>query len=192
MNLGFDIDGVIANFTAPLIDTIKKNYGVTLTEKDIYCFHLNTVLGITKTEETDLITEILKQDLPLYVGAKETLNKLSREGHSIFLLTGRWGYLREVTEVWLKDKGVSYTELHLLNVGKKYQADIAELDLIVEDSLEDALEWTRRVKNVLVYDHPYNQTFNVKKLTKRVHNWSEIYHEIQQLKSSNQRGDSTT
>ncbi len=191
MNLGFDIDGVIANFAGPLISTIKKNYGMTLTEKDIYCFDLNIVLGITKAEETDLITEILKQDLPLYVGAKETLEQLSREGHGIFLLTGRWSYLRDTTEVWLKEKSVPYNELHLLNIGKKYQADIAKLDLIVEDSLEDALEWTRKVKHVLVYDHPYNQTFNVKNLTKRVYNWSEIYHEIQHLKLSNQTGVST-
>lgn len=191
VNLGFDIDGVIANFADPLIGTIKKNYGVTLKEKDIYCFDLNIVLGITKAEETQLITEILKQDLPLYAGAKETLERLSREGHSIFLLTGRWSYLRDVTQVWLKEKGVPYNELHLLDVGKKYQANIEGLDVIVEDSLEDALEWTRKVQNVLVYDHPYNQSFNVKGLTKRVYNWSEIYHEIQHLKGSNQTGAKT-
>ena len=104
MNLGFDIDGVIANFAGPLISTIKANYGVTLTEKDIYCFDLNIVLGITHAEETKLITEILKQDLPLYTGAKETLEQLISEGHSIFLLTGRWSYLRDITQGWLKER----------------------------------------------------------------------------------------
>ncbi len=192
MNLGFDIDGVIANFAGPLINTIKTNYGVTLTEKDIYCFDLNIVLGITRAEETALITEILKQDLPLYTGAKETLERLSREGHSIFLLTGRWSYLREITQGWLKNKGVPYNELHLLNIGKKYQANISKLDVIVEDSLEDALEWTQKVNKVLVYDHPYNQSFNVKNLTKRVYNWNEIYQEIQQLKLPNHTGANTS
>ncbi len=191
MNLGFDIDGVIANFAGPLITTIKKNYGLTLTEKDIYCFDLNIVLGITKAEETELITEILKQDLPLYNGAKETLEQLSREGHSIFLLTGRWSNLGDITQSWLKEKGVPYNELHLLNIGKKYQANIEALDLIVEDSLEDALEWTRRVKNVLIYDHPYNQSFNIRNLTKRIYNWNEIYREIQHLNPSNHTGAST-
>ncbi len=188
MNLGFDIDGVIANFAGPLIETIKGNYGLTLKESDIYCFDLNIVLGITKAEETQLITDILRQNLPLYAGAKETLEQLSREGHSIYLLTGRWGNLRDVTEVWLKEKAVPYNELHLLNIGKKYQAPVESLDLIVEDSLEDALEWTQKVKNVLVYDHPYNHSFNVKGLTKRVYNWKEIYQEIQQLNSLNHTG----
>jgi len=50
MNLGFDIDGVIANFSKPLLDTIKEKYGLTLQVMDIYTFDLNIVLGITKAE----------------------------------------------------------------------------------------------------------------------------------------------
>jgi Uncharacterized conserved protein len=181
MKLGFDIDGVIANFSQPLIQTIKKNYGLTLTEKDITRFSLSVVLGITRIEETHLITDILQQDLPIYPGAKETLEQLSREGHSIYLLTGRYTPLRELTQTWLKNKGVPYNELHLLEMGRKYQVNIDGLEVIVEDSLEEALEWTSRVKTVLIYDHPYNQTLNVKNLTKRVYSWSEIYQEIHRL-----------
>jgi uncharacterized HAD superfamily protein len=181
MKLGIDIDGVIANFAQPLIQTIKRNYGLTLTEKDITRFSLSHVLGITRSEETQLITDILQQDLPIYPGAKETLEQLSREGHSIYLLTGRYAPLRDLTQTWLKDKGVPYNELHLLEMGKKYQVNIEGLDVIVEDSLEEALEWSARVKTVLLYDHPYNQTLNVKNLTKRVYSWSEIYQEIHRL-----------
>jgi uncharacterized HAD superfamily protein len=183
MNLGFDIDGVIANFSKPLLETIKENYGLNLKVSDIYTFSLNIVLGITKAEGIHLITETLKKDLPLNFGAKETLEQLSREGHSIYLLTGRYDYLRELTQSWLKEKGVPYTQLHLLNIGEKYLAKVDPLDLIVEDSLEEALEWTHKVRNVLVYDQPWNKTLNVKNLTKRVYNWNEIYNEIHQLKN---------
>ncbi len=184
LNLGFDIDGVIANFSKPLLELIKENYGLTLAEKDIYTFDLNIVLGITRTEGNQLITEILKKDLPAYPDAKETLEQLSREGHNIYLLTGRYGHLRDITQSWLKEKGIPYTELHLLNVGEKYLADVAPLDLIVEDSLVEALEWSQKVKNILVYDQPWNQTLNVKNLTKRVHSWKEIYNKIQELKAT--------
>jgi uncharacterized protein len=181
MKLGFDIDGVIANFSEILIQTIKKNYGLTLREQDITSFSLSAVLGITKAEEIQLVTDILHRDLPIYPGAKETLEKLSREGHCIYLLTGRYSHLRELTQTWLKEKDVPYNELHLLEMGKKYQVNISGLDVIVEDSLEEALEWTNKVKTVLLYDHPYNQTLNVKNLTKRVYNWNEIYQEIRRL-----------
>lgn len=181
MNLGFDIDGVIANFTEPLLEIIKDKYGLALKVSDIYTFDLGVVLGITKTESNQLINETLKKDLPLNSGAKETLEQISREGHSIYLLTGRFGYLRDLTQSWLNEKEVPYTQLHLLNVGEKYLAKVEPLDLVVEDSLEEALEWTRKVRNVLVYDQPWNRTLNVKGLTKRVYNWSQIYSEVQSL-----------
>lgn len=181
LNLGFDIDGVIADFSKPLLQTIKKNYGLNLKPTDIYCFNLDIVLGITHREEEQLIVEVLKQDLPLNKGAKETLERLSREGHSIYLLTSRYGHLRDITEFWLKEKGISYNQLHLLNNGKKYLAEIEPLDLIVEDSLQEALGWTQKVQKILIYDQPWNKTLNVKNLTKRVYNWDQIYSEIQQL-----------
>jgi len=178
LNLGFDIDGVIADFSNPLLETIKRNYGLTLKKSDIYCFDLDAVLGITGSEEEQLIVEVLKQDLPLNPCCKETLERLSREGHNIYLLTSRYGHLRGVTESWLKEKGVPYTQLHLLNNGKKYLAEVEPLDLIVEDSLQEALAWTQKVKHVLIYDQPWNKTLNVRNLTKRVFNWNEIYSEI--------------
>jgi len=184
MNLGFDIDGVIANFTDQLLEKIKKNYGLTIKKADIYCFNLDLVLGITKAEEKQLIVEVLTEDLPLNPGAKETLEQLRREGHNICLLTSRYDHLRDITKHWLKEKGVSYTQLHILTVGKKYLAKVDPLDLIVEDSLEEALGWTQKVKNVLVYDQPWNKTLNVKNLIKRVYSWNEIYREVQQLKTS--------
>ena len=185
MNLGFDIDGVIADFSQALLETIKKNYGLALKKTDIYCFDLNVVLGITKSEGKQLIIEVLQKNLPLNTGAKETLERLSREDHNIQLLTSRYDVLRDITQSWLKEKGIPYTQLHLLNVGKKYLAKVDPLDLIVEDSLEEALGWTHKVKNVLVYDQPWNKTLNVKNLTKRVYNWNEIYNEVQQLKARN-------
>jgi uncharacterized protein len=181
MNLGFDIDGVIANFSEILMQTVKKTFGVTLNPKDIYCFNLNVVLGITKVEEDQLIADALYQELPLYPNAKETLEQLQREGHNIYLLTGRWSHLRETTQNWLKEKGVPYNELHHLKIGRKYEANVDGLDLVVEDSLEEAIEWTQRVKNVLVYDQPWNQSLNIRNLMKRVYNWNDIYQEIQRL-----------
>ena len=184
MNLGFDIDGVIANFTNPLLETIKKNYGLTLKATDIYCFDLDIVLGITRPEEEQLIVEVLKQNLPLNPGARETLKLLSDEGHNIYLLTSRYGHLHDVTNSWLKEKGIPYTQLHLLNSGEKYLAKVQPLDLIVEDSLQEALGWATKVKTVLIYDQPWNKTLNVKNLTKRVYNWDEIHTEVQELRKS--------
>jgi len=183
MDLGFDIDGVISDFVRSFVEVVKKHYDqLTLTEADIYCHDLNLVLGITKQERNKLIRETLLSDITLMPKARKTLMRLKSEGHQIFIITARSKDLIGVTKAWLKKKGIPYSKLIQLNEGEKYLAKI-ELDLIVEDNLEDALEWSQKVDNILVYDHPWNQTLNVKSLVKRVYSWDNIFEEIQCLKS---------
>ena len=183
MNLGFDIDGVISDFVKTFIELVRKKYKLILEETNIYCHDLDLVLGISKEERNELIRETLKEDLRLNPGAKGTIEKLHLEGHKIFILTARPHDLVDVTKAWLKKKGIPYTKLIQLNEGEKHLTNV-KLDLIVEDNLEDAIGLSQKVKNILVYDHPWNQTFNVKGLIKRVHSWHEIFDEVQSLKAT--------
>lgn len=180
MNLGFDIDGVISDFVAYFAVIVKKYYDLTLDEADIYCHDLDFVLGISKQERNKLVRETLLGDLQLIQGAKETLERLDSQGHEIVILTARFDDLNSVTRNWLQKKGIPYSRLIQSKQGKKHLAEV-DLDLVVEDDLEDAIGWSKKVKNILVYDHPWNQSFNVKGLIKRVHSWNEIFKEVQQL-----------
>ena len=181
MNLGFDIDGVISDFVRTFIELVKKRYDLVIKEADIYCHDLDLVLGISKEERNELIRETLQENLALNADAKKTMEKLYSENHQIFILTARSQDLASVTKGWLKKKGIPYSQVIQLDEGKKYLADVS-LDLVVEDNLEDAIGWSQKVKNILIYDHPWNQSFNVKGLFKRVYNWNEILKEIEQLK----------
>lgn len=180
MHLGFDIDGVISDFVKTFIEIVKRKYGVVLKRTDVYCHDLNLVLGITKKDGNQLIRCTLGEDLPVNNGAKEAMERLREEGHKIFIITARPSNSIEMTKTWLRHKGLPYTQLVQLNEGKKYLAKV-KLDLIVDDNLEDALEWSQRTENVLVYDQPWNQTLNLKNLVKRVHGWNEILDEVQRL-----------
>ncbi len=82
-------------------------------------------------------------DLELISGAKETLVKLESEGNQIFLLTARPSDLGDVTKSWLEKKGIPHSRIIQLNEGEKYLAKV-DLDLIVEDNLEDAIEWSQK------------------------------------------------
>jgi uncharacterized HAD superfamily protein len=186
LHLGFDIDGVIANFATPFTEIVNKKYGVALNPADIYTFDLSLILGIPKEERNQIITETLQQqNLPLNTGAKEILNRLHNEGHKIYLLTARFPSLIELTNKWLNANEIPYKQLLLLNGGEKYLAKIDPLDLVVEDSLEEALLWSQKVPNVLLYNQPWNKTLNVKNLTKRVYGWGQIYREVHRLSALN-------
>ena len=184
MNLGFDIDGVISNFTTNFVDIIQNRYGVKLTGADMYSYDVSLVLGITKDEVADIVNETLKSDLPLNPLAKETIDKLNSEGHNIYILTARSDELTEYTLNWLKQKGIVYKDIFHLTSGKKNLVDVF-IDLAVEDNLEEAIELTKKVKHVLLFDQPWNKTKNVKGLIKRVYSWSEVYEEIQKANHSN-------
>lgn len=180
MKLGFDIDGVISDFVGTFVKIVKREYDLTLTEADIYCHDLNLVLGISIKERNELIRKTLLNDMSVMPKAQRILTSLKSEGHQIFIVTARFKDLVSATKAWLNNKGIPYTRLIQLNQGEKYLAEV-NLDLIVEDNLEDALEWSQKVEHILVYDHPWNQTLNVKGLIKRVHSWDDILKEIQLL-----------
>jgi uncharacterized HAD superfamily protein len=180
MNLGFDIDGVIADFATVLIGIIKEKHNIVFTKEEIYCHGINLVLGLTKKETENLIAEAFSHNIEIVNGSKPILEKLQAEGHKIYLLTARSKPMRKMTEKWLMKNGICYTQLIHLDSGEKNQTKL-NLDVIVEDCLQEALEWSPKVKNIIVYDQPWNQTRNIKKIIKRVKNWDEIYQEIQKV-----------
>jgi uncharacterized protein len=180
MNIGFDIDGVIANFKQRFIEIIAEKYDVLLTDSDMYSYDPNLVLGVSKAEVGEVIVQTLSSDLPLYPEAKETLEKLTSQGHNIYLLTARHQSLIQVTSTWLKKNDIPYKEVFYLPQGRKSEAKI-QLDLIVEDNLAEALELSNKIKHVLLFNQPWNKTKNVKDLIKRVNSWSEIYQEVERV-----------
>ena len=180
MNLGFDIDGVISNFTGRFCAIIEERYGARLESTDMYSYDVNLVLGVPKEEVAEIVVETLKSDLPLNPLAKRTIDQLVADGHSIYLLTARSKSMANYTLNWLSRKGIVYKDIYHFAIGHKCSTKVP-LDLVVEDNLDEALELTKKVKHVLIYDQPWNKTKNVKKLLKRVHSWPEIYQEVQRV-----------
>ncbi len=119
MNLGFDIDGVISDFVNSLNSLVEHKYGIRLNEADLYCHDLNLVLGITKKERNQLVTENLKRDLAVNRGAKETLEKLFSEGHKIYLLTARFWRFGRSYEGLVEEKGYSVHQIVSVDPGRE-------------------------------------------------------------------------
>lgn len=172
LKIGVDIDGVISNFVKNFKIIVKEQYNIDLKERDIHVHDLYLVLGISKNEAHNLILKCLTQDLELIDGAKAGMIQLCKE-HEIFILTARPKELNGLTEKWLIKNNIPYHKLLHLDEGNKHKADL-NLDIIIEDNLSDALNYIDKTKMVLVYDHPWNKTLNVKGLIKRVYSWNEI------------------
>lgn len=98
-------------------------------------------------------------------------------------MTWRPREFADSTREWLRSKDISYSELVFLDSGGR-RADPINVDMVVEDNLENAIEWSQRVKKVLLYDHPWNRSLNIEKLFKRVYSWKEVLEETEAQSSA--------
>ena len=172
MKIGVDIDGVISNFVKNFRIIVKEAYNIDLREQDIYVHDLYLTLGISKTEASNHIYECLTQDLEVIEGAKDGITRLYND-HEILILTARPKELNGITEKWLKKNNIPYHNLIHFGEGNKHKADV-KLDIIIEDNLTEAMNWIDKSKIILVYDHPWNKSLNIKNLFQRVCSWIEI------------------
>jgi uncharacterized HAD superfamily protein len=177
VDLGFDVDGVIADFVSGFANAVKRRYGLVLREEDVCHHDLGLVLGISEGEKDRLIRETMRENLPLITGARESLARLYDHGHRIVIMTWRPREFADSTREWLRSKDISYSELVFLDSGGR-RADPINVDMVVEDNLENAIEWSQKVKKVLLYDHPWNRSLNIEKLFRRVYSWKEALEEI--------------
>jgi uncharacterized HAD superfamily protein len=183
LKLGFDIDGVISDFLATFKEIVREKYKIDLKEKEIYCLDLDLVLGISKADCDELIRETLRRDINLLPGAKEALKEIAKKGHEIYIFTARFSDFEKITKKWLDKNCVPYRRIIQSEMGEKYQK-VEHLDIVVEDNLYDALNWTRKSDKVLVFDHPWNKTLNVNCLLKRVYTWAEVFKEVQKTENT--------
>lgn len=181
MRIGVDIDGVVADFVKTFIPLVRERYGVALAEHDIYVHDLFLVLGITESEAIELIRATICSDLDLIDGAKEAIEKLNQE-HELILLTARPEDLLDVTERWLSKRGIKYRELVHLREGQKFAPEHA-FDVVVDDHLREVIRFIGKARKIIVFDHPWNQSFNARGLFDRAYTWNDVLAIVDAMKA---------
>jgi uncharacterized HAD superfamily protein len=181
MRIGVDIDGVVADFVRTFIPLVRERYGVALAEHDIYVHDLFLVLGITEPEAMELIRAAICSDLDLIHGAKEAIDTLNQQ-HDVTLLTARPEDLLEVTRQWLSKRGIRYRELLHLREGQK-SAPQRAFDVVVDDHLREVIRFAGKARKIIVFDHPWNQSLNVRGLFDRAYTWEDVLAMVDAMKA---------
>ena len=194
MNIGIDIDNVISNFDGALKkeflihDKELRNTGIINPEAhmtrgmfdwtydEIWTFYLENIGRITP-------------NLDVIEGAKEYIEKLKKDGHTIVIITGRDnGEYKDpytMTKKWLKEKGIVYDKLIFTNGYKNGKQGKAEkclendIDVMIDDSARICRECFQKNITTLIKDKPSNRDETE---IARVHNWKEIYEFITNYK----------
>lgn len=172
LKIGIDIDGVITDFVEAFIEVVKEKYNRRFGEEDIGIHDLYQVLGIREKEALELINYALQRDLNPQKDAVEAINKLYKT-HKIFLITARPKHTLDITKKWLKKHRVKYHRLIYLDEGSKHELE-EDLDVVIDDHLKEIMRWVGKVPTVIVFNHPWNKSLNVKEHFIRAYNWKDI------------------
>jgi len=183
MKIGIDIDGVITDFVDTFKEVVKEKYHVHLQEEQIREHDLYKVLGIPSEKLRELVMEVFPQDLQPQPKAVETIQKIA-QNHEIYIITAREPETLDLSEKWLKNHNVPYSRLAFIKEGDKHKfIEEHDLDVVIDDNMKEITNWIGVVPNILVFDHPWNQSLNIANSFTRVKNWDEIFEIIQKLES---------
>lgn len=187
MRIGIDIDNVISNFNEELLkeyinhDKELRNTGIINENAD---YIRRGMFDWSEDEEKsfykDNIERIVK-DLKVKDGAKEYIDKLKEDGHSIYIITGRdngeYSDPYNMTKEWLNKNFIYYDELILTNAykndkhGKTEKCLENNIDIMIDDSVHICQDCIDNNIITLLMHTPYNGQADMP----RGHNWKEIY-----------------
>lgn len=166
MKIGFDVDGVLADFNAAFIDRIIRVTNRDLFPRrpfDIPCWSYPAHYGYTPEEEHSVWTSI-KADksfwrtLSAYPDAGDVLRilHLARTmGHDVYFVTARPGVNAKLqTELWLSNLGMENPTV-LISPHKLNCARALELDVYIDDKVENCFSVADHCKTYLVH-RPWN------------------------------------
>jgi uncharacterized HAD superfamily protein len=200
MNIGVDLDEVVAGWCDGFIKFYNAKYGKDMKKGDFVRYNIwECGVGANQEEGWKFMEEFFYSDsfdeIKLIEGVREGLLELIKQKHNLSLITSRMLDTRPKTdkflEKYLSDIPMSVFYSHTFNRnsdGKssgKLKSEICRdlgINYFVEDCLDYARDCARVCKGVFLLDKPWNQEY-VNGNIIRVNNWGEIVELIQKAKS---------
>ncbi len=191
MKIGIDIDEVLARFLPAIIRYHNETYNTSLKKEDFKTYNLWESWGGTREESIGKINDFFKTDyfrkIKPISGAQEATRVL-KDNNDLSIITSRKDEIAKETNYWV-DKhfpnifsGVHFAG-HYFSNGKNSRTkgqicNSLDVDILIEDNFEYALECISPKRKVLLFDYPWNREIKLPQGIKRVHSWEEIIENI--------------
>lgn len=199
MNIGVDLDEILADFITPLLDYYNAVYGTRFTKKNVFSYNLWEVWGGTPDQDIAKLYAFYAtpefRNLQPVPGAQEGIRALTPH-HELIVITSRASDLLNETQRWLAAHFPGmFAQVHLANIAARLGSSTPKallcqrlgIDVMIEDSLTYAQECAPHVSHVLLMDAPWNQSNSLPRNVKRVFSWEEIVGHIRQMSNSSPR-----
>lgn len=184
MIIGLDFDDVIAHLFEKLLEFYNERKGKNHTIDEIKEYDLWINWGITKEEAMQLVNEFHEKEEPETTkpieNAIESITNLLHNGDKLYVITARNPIFKHKVENWIahhlpnKKINVITTRDFKPNqyIRKAKICEELNVEIMLEDSGQNALECAETGIKVLLFDKPWNQNIEHENIT-RVNGWNE-------------------
>lgn len=190
MNIGIDIDNTITN-TLPILKEYCEKYNREIVKRNLKMndkgFASYNLYNWTQEENEDFCIKYLEKvvlEAQLKENAKEIIEKLKNDGHSINIISSRIKPMfktpYETTEKYLKEKGIKYDKLLVGSTDKERICIENNIEIMLEDEPHYIIPISKEIP-VIVFEEEFNKECNGQNIIK-VHDWNEVYEIIEILK----------
>lgn len=191
MRIGIDIDNVISTFNENLLEEYIRHDteigGPGIVNKDVFVrnmfnwdedyekrFYYNNIENIAKSLQ-------VKKDVKKY------MDKLIKDGHILYIITGRdngeYSEPYKMTIDWLNKYGITYDKLFLVDAYNSHSKTEVCLEYNIDVMIDDSKRMCKDIQDngirALLMDTPYNRDTNE---FERVNSWKEIYNKLSNKK----------
>lgn len=193
MKIAIDIDEVISEFVKPYLEFHNNKFNTNHSFENINNHLFWKDLGFPQEKMQTYFDEF--QDRPLFLenmpfleGAKESINFLSKN-NDLFIISSRPKKIWERTHGFFERnfpgnnfKIIFSNEIHNLNESFKSKGEICNhfnINFLIEDSPDIALEAAEKGINVFLLEKPWNKEYKEHEKITKVKNWEEILEKLE-------------
>ncbi|MCG8563855.1 MAG: bifunctional metallophosphatase/5'-nucleotidase, partial [Desulfobacterales bacterium] len=185
-----DVDDVLSMTTDTYIGVVEREFGKTVSYRDLTTFDLMTSFGLTQAEFDHFFQMVHTPEVlmgySVVEGCVETLSAWADQGHFIDIVTGRPSWTHGATLDWLYRHRIPFNELTMVDKYNRPDVDPSvsiskaafgrrSYDVAVEDSREMALYLAREMGvPVKLYHRPWNARPVADHRVCRVTCWGDI------------------
>jgi uncharacterized HAD superfamily protein len=190
MKIAIDIDDVLLQFVPTMIKYLNATYKTNLTVEEFVSYHFWEVWGGTREEAIQKVNDFHNtsyfDQIPPVTGALEAVQQL-KKNNELFIITSRPYYMIPKTQKCIDHYFPnSFKEIHFTNqysaegshVTKGDICNKLNIEVLIEDSLQFALDSCVPGRKVLLMNRPWNASPELPEGIIRINSWEDALAQI--------------
>jgi len=203
MRIYIDLDDVLCDTAGAYLELLDKEFGRQVAFDEIFSFNLQQSFGLDDADNQRMFELAHRDDFTMNLrpidGMAEVIGSWWEQGNTIEIVTGRHTSAHPATLEWLDEHRIRY---HSFTMVDKYgwrdtdhelAISMTELagqvfDVGIEDSPKMAAYLAENLRvPVLLFDRPWNRSFQHAGKWNRCRSWSEIANQVDRLAGESSR-----